>query len=297
MTSGSDNSRPPTRRSGAWFSETRPGGDDALCARVERHVCTVEGPLQRIDIFDTPSFGRVFTLDGLVMVTERDEWMYHEMLVHVPLFSHPDPRRVLIIGGGDGGSLREVLRHPGVEEAVLVEIDGNVVEAARAHLPFTAKAMDDPRATVLVEEGAAYVKARRARFDAIIIDSTDPFKGAGGLLFTEEFYAGCRAALRDGGVLSAETEDVFYDAEWWTKASARLANVFRVSRAYWGSVTTYPSGAWTYAFASDTVDPVRDLRREDARRMAQALRYYDDEIHAACFALPRFMKQALSASR
>jgi len=280
----------PTEDYSFWYTEYRHRHLAAFQMKVDRHVYTHKGGLQRIDVFDTLQFGRVMTLDGLVMVTEKDEWMYHEMLVHVPMFVHPDPKRVLIIGGGDGGSLREVLRHRGVEEAMLVEIDGNVVEAAKKYLPFTASGMSDGRASVIIQEGGAFIKANPSSFDVVIIDSTDPTKGAGGLLFTEEFYGSCRKALRPGGVVSAETEDVFYDQPYWRMAVERMSAAFPTARVYWGMMTTYPSGSWTYTFASLGLDPLR-FREDDARAMEPELRYYNADIHRAAFNLPTFMRE------
>ena len=281
----------PTDDCSFWFAEYRHKRGAAFSLKVDTHLYTHKGEIQRIDVFDTCEFGRVLTLDGLIMTTERDEWMYHEMLVHVPMFSHPDPKRVLIIGGGDGGSLREVLRHAGVEEALLVEIDANVIETARRFLPGTSSAMDDKRAKIIIEEGAAFIKKNPSGFDVIIIDSTDPTKGAGGLLFTEEFYGDCRKALRPGGVMSAESEDVLYDLPWWKMGVGRIKRTFPLSRLYWGAMFSYPSGTWTYMVASDNVDPESSFRKDDAAGMMDQLKYYNPDIHHACFRLPTFMAQ------
>jgi spermidine synthase len=286
----------PTEDYSFWYTEYRHRHLAAFQMKVDRHVYTHVGGLQRIDVFDTLQFGRVMTLDGLVMVTEKDEWMYHEMLVHVPMFVHPDPKRVLIVGGGDGGSLREVLRHPGVDEAVLVEIDGHVVETAKKYLPFTSSAMSDPRATIIIEEGGAFIKANPSSFDVIIIDSTDPTKGAGGLLFTGEFYASCKRALKPGGVVSAETEDVFYDLPFWKMAVERVSGAFSTVRVYWGMMTSYPSGTWTYTFAGDDRDPLA-FRESDARSMERELRYYNADIHRSAFTLPSFLRDMVRAAR
>lgn len=265
--------------------------------KVERVVYSQNSEIQRIDIFDTPQFGRVFTLDGLVMVTEKDEWMYHEMLVHVPMFSHPSPEKVLIIGGGDGGSLREVLKHKTVKEAVMVEVDGQVVEAAKKYLPFTSCAMEDPKAKIIIEEGGEFVKKNPGSFDVIIIDSTDPTKGAGGVLFTEEFYTNCKKALKDGGVLSAETEDYLYDYPFFKMAVTRLSSTFPVTKLYWGAVTSYPTGMWTYTFASIKTDPIENLREKDARQISDQLKYYNAEIHKASFILPNFLRKMVGGNQ
>ena len=274
-----------------WFTEYRTGRAAAFSLKVVRHLHTVEGDLQRVDVFDTKEFGRVLTLDGLIMVTERDEYMYHEMLVHVPMFSHPCPKRVLIIGGGDGGSLREVLKHPTVEEVVLVEIDSNVISASKEFLPFCSSGMNDPRSKITIGEGGLYVKEHPDSFDVIIIDSTDPTKGAGGLLFTEEFYNNCRKALKSGGTMSAETENFFYDENHWEMAFKRISNVFNVAVPYWGLMTSYPSGWWTYTLAGENLDPRKDFRKTDAEKMSANLKYYNPDIHMASFALPNNMKK------
>jgi spermidine synthase len=279
-----------------WFREPRTPHGCSLELKATRIVHAARSPHQAIVIFDTEDHGRVFTLDGLVMTTEKDEFMYHEMLVHVCLFSHPRPERVLIIGGGDGGSLREVLRHGCVREAVLVEIDEMVVDAARRFLPTMATGFDDPRARVVIGEGHAHVRERAGAYDAVIIDSTDPTYGAGGLLFTEEFYADCRRALAEDGVLSAETENPFYDPGWVQMAWRRLGRAFDDVRLYLGYVPAYPGALWTYALASAGPDPRSRFRARDAARLSRDLGYYNPDVHTGAFALPNFVRDVLSAA-
>lgn len=279
-----------------WFREPRTAKGCSLELKATRIVHSARSEYQAIVIFDTEDHGRVFTLDGLVMTTEADEFMYHEMLVHVPMFTHADPRRVLVIGGGDGGSVRELLRHPGVEQAVIVEIDGMVIDAARRFMPYTASGFDDPRVEIVIGEGHAHIRQNPDRYDVIIIDSTDPTYGAGGLLFTTEFYADCRRALRDGGILSAETENPFYDPGWVQMAWRRQRRAFDDVRLYLGYVPVYPGALWTYTVASTGPDPQGDFRASDASRLARSLRYYNPDVHAGAFALPNFVKKVLAGA-
>jgi spermidine synthase len=276
-----------------WFREPRTPQGCTLELKATRIVHSERSEHQAIVIFETEDHGRVFTLDGLVMVTERDEYMYHEMLVHVPMLTHPEPRSVLVIGGGDGGSIREVVRHASVEKAVLVEIDRAVVDAARRFLPFTSSGLDDPRVEISIGEGHAHVKDNPGAYDVVIIDSTDPTYGAGGLLFTAEFYKDCRLALRQGGVLSAETENPFYDPGWVQMAWRRMRRAFDDVRLYLGYVPVYPGALWTYGLATTGPDPQGDFRATDAARLSRDLRYYNPDVHASAFALPNFVKEVL----
>lgn len=279
-----------------WFREPRSAKGCTLELKATSIVHSARSEYQAIVIFDTDDHGRVLTLDGLVMTTEADEYMYHEMLVHVPVFTHPEPRRVLVVGGGDGGSIREVLRHPGVEEAVIVEIDEMVIDAARRFMPYTASGLDDPRTTIVIGEGHAHIRENAGGYDVIIIDSTDPTYGAGGLLFTTEFYRDCRRALRPGGLLSAETENPFYDPGWVQMAWRRLRRAFDDVRLYLGYVPVYPGAMWTYTVASTGPDPQGEFRAADASRLARSLRYYNPDVHAGAFALPNFVKEVLAGS-
>jgi spermidine synthase len=275
------------------YKENYTGGNAGLFMKVKRVIYSEQTPFQRIDIFEHPDFGRVFALDGITMCTESDEFMYHEMLVHVPLFTHPEPKKVLIIGGGDGGSLREVLKHGTVEKAVLCEIDPNVIEASKKYLKMTATDFDNPKTKIVNENGADFVKKYSDYFDVIIIDSTDPTAGEGGHLFTREFYKDCYKALKTDGLLSAETEDPFYDKGWVAIAFNRISSAFPISRMYTGFMTTYPSGMWTYSLGSKKYDPIKDFNPERVKEIQSRLRYYNSEIHKASFSLPQFLKELI----
>ncbi|HOJ87629.1 MAG TPA: polyamine aminopropyltransferase [Pseudothermotoga sp.] len=275
-----------------WFFDYFSGGDVGLVMRISRMIHSEQTQYQRIDVFDNPTLGRVFALDGITMTTDVDEFMYHEMLAHVAMFSHENPKSVLIVGGGDGGTLREVLRHPQVEKAVLCEIDRRVVEVSKEYLK-TGVAFESEKAEVVFENGAEYIKRIRNEFDVIIIDSTDPTAGEGGHLFTQDFYKSCYDALKEGGVMTAEAENPLYDFGWLKIAYRRVSNAFPVVRVYQGFIPTYPSGYWLYIFASKGKDPLKDFRVEDAQKMSKELKYYNEEIHQAAFVLPNFIRREL----
>jgi len=273
-----------------WYSRDIGG----LFMKINKHVYAAQSAYQRIDIFDSPFYGRVFSLDGITMTTERDEFMYHEMLVHVPMFMHPNPRKVLVIGGGDGGSIREILKHPSVEKAVLCEIDEMVVKVAMEHLPYTGSRLNDPKVELLYEDGAKFVRQFKEEFDVIIIDSTDPTAGEGGQLFTVDFYKACSEALKKDGILSAQTEGIMYDYEWGTTAYKRIKEAFPLVRLYLGFMPTYPGGMWSYTYASKSgLDPIGSFDVDRVRNFKEPLRYYNEEIHKAAFALPNFVKKLI----
>jgi spermidine synthase len=242
---------------------------------------------QRIDVFENDAFGRVLFLDGLVQTTEKDEFFYHEMLVHPALLRHPRPRRVLIIGGGDGGALREVLRHP-VERATLVEIDERVIEVCQAHFGWLRAALRDGRAEVVVGDGNAFLAATRDRFDVILVDSSDPV-GPSTVLHQRAFYAGIKRALRPGGIAAAQAGALLYHLDAHRRKNAFLKALFRHARFYTGPAPTYPGGTWCYIYCSNSVPPLGKLRRPPV-----GLRYYNPQIHRAAFALPNLLTEKLS---
>jgi spermidine synthase len=278
-----------------WFTEYDLDEDVGFSLRVKSHVFCKQTPYQRIDILDTYAHGRVMTLDGLVMVTERDEFVYHEMMAHVPLFSHPDPRRVLIIGGGDGGTLREVVKHPGIEECIMVEIDPEVVEAARRFLPSMACALDHPKAELRFEDGIAFVReADEESFDVILIDCTDPV-GPAEDLFKEPFYRDCLRILGKDGILCQQTESPLYMPHLIQDVHPRLRQAgFFITRSNQAHCVSYPSGWWTFTLGSKRIDPVTGFRREDAARRTFGTRYYNEELHQGCFMLPTCVRELVS---
>jgi len=262
--------------------------------RVRRTLYGAESEFQRIDVVETEGHGRMLFNDGKAMLSERDEFVYHEMIAHVPLFVLPAARRVLVIGGGDGGTVREVLRHPGIEYVRLVEIDAAVVEACRRHIPLTAAALDDPRVEVALEDGVAYVARTKERYDLVLVDSTDPI-GPAAPLFGGMFYDDVRRLLTDDGVVVSQAESPFYELETQAAFVALLRERFARLAVYNYTNLTYPGGLWSFTFASrGELCPTADF---DPRRVAASgidFRYYSAAVHLAAFALPRFQERRLA---
>jgi len=252
---------------------------------------------QHLVIFQNGTFGRVMMLDGVVQLTETDEFVYHEMMAHPPLMAHPKPRRVLIIGGGDGGVLREVLRHPSVERAVLCEIDQSVIDMSRQHLDFISQgAFDDPRAEVVIADGTKFVAETDEKFDAILVDSTDPI-GPAVALFTREFYANCKRALHEGGVLIAQSGLPFLQGDELREVQASFRALFADAAAYMMTTPTYIGGPMALSWGCN--DPARrtqDLETLTARfaQLNGEMKYYTPAVHLAAFALPAYVTPHVS---
>ena len=251
---------------------------------------------QHLLIFRNSRFGRVMALDGVVQTTERDEFIYHEMLAHTPILAHGDAKRVLIVGGGDGGMLREVCRHQSIEHITQVEIDAAVVDMSKRYLPNHSQgAYDDPRLNLVIADGMTYVREASDTFDVIISDSTDPI-GPGEVLFTQDFYAACRQCLNSGGVLVTQNGVAFVQLDEVRNTAKRLASVFRDWHFYGAAVPTYIGGIMTFAWGSDNLD-LRRTPLEVLQQRYQAAeiktRYYNPEIHQAAFALPQYVLEAI----
>ncbi len=278
----------------SWFTEYHLEGDAGFCMRVKEHIFSEQSPYQRIDILDTYAYGKVMTLDGLVMLTERDEFVYHEMMAHIPLFSHPDPRRILIIGGGDGGTLREVLKHPGIEQCVMVEIDKAVVEASRQFLPTLASSLDHPKARLYFEDGVAFVnRADEDSFDVILIDCTDPAAGRAEALFELPFYRACLRLLGKDGIICQQSESPLLMPELIRNVHQKLRQAgFAISKTNQAHCVSYPSGWWTFTLGSKRIDPATDFRRQDATRRGFTTRYYNESLHQGSFMLPVCVEEA-----
>ena len=217
---------------------------------IEEHLYHEVSEFQQIDIFDSFEFGRFLTLDGCMMLTEKDEFIYHEMIVHVPMCAKLDAKKVLVIGGGDGGTARELLRYKTIERIDLVEIDEKVVESCKKFIPQTAGCLDDPRVQIFYEDGLKFVRHKVDEYDLVIVDSTDPF-GPGEGLFTKEFYGNCFNALHADGVMVNQHENPFYpaDAVAMQRAHARIVASFPIAKVYQAQIPTYPSGYWLFGFA------------------------------------------------
>ncbi len=270
------------------FREVFQGGNNGVFFNVKEVLKSVQSDFQRIDVFDTFNLGRIFALDGIVQTVEKFEFMYHEMIAHIPLFSHIRPEKVLIIGGGDGGTLREVLKHGSVNEAVMCEIDKTVTDVAREYLPSLSCGFEDARTNLVFRDGAEFVREYENHFDVIIIDSTDPTAGEGGNLFTEDFYRNCENALTANGILVAQTEDPLFDLSWLEMAFSRINSVFGCTKLYNAFSPQYPSGFWTYTIGSKNTDPEIEYRNSDD---VSDLKYYDGQIHSSSFKLPVFLQR------
>ncbi|MBC7221595.1 polyamine aminopropyltransferase [Candidatus Bipolaricaulota bacterium] len=267
---------------GVWF-----------CLGVKKWLVRRRTPYQALDLAETESHGRVLTLDGKFMLSERDEFFYHEMLVHPALLCHPSPERVLVVGGGDGGALREVLRHP-VKNAVLVEIDEAVVEVSKEWLPSVHQgSFQDPRVEIIIAPGEKFLPAHPGEFDVIIVDSTDPI-GPGAALFESPFFRACHEALRKDGILSLQAgSPLLWPSELQGVVQA-LRTIFPVVVPYLGFVPLYPTGMWSYVLASAVSLPSQEEleRRFSARRLST--RYFTPAIFQAAQVIPPFVEALLS---
>lgn len=269
-------------------------GHVGLCIDIDKQLFTSQSQFQRIDVFDSPEFGRILTLDGFLMLTEKDEFIYHEMITHVPMAVHPAVKRVLIIGGGDGGAVRELCGYDTVEHIDLVEIDEAVVAVCREYFPSVSGSLSDARVSVHFEDGLRFIRRCSDLYDVIIVDSTDPF-GPGEGLFTKEFYGSCYKALKEDGILVNQHENPFYpdDAAAVRRIHKQIVLSFPLSRLYQAHIPTYPSGHWLFGFSSKKYHPVQhlDAGRWNARGLAT--RYYNTNLHRAAFALPTYVEDLI----
>lgn len=276
-----------------WYTEEH-SKDVRFSIRVNKHIYSEKSDYQRIDILDSEEFGRVLTLDGLIMVTEKDEFIYHEMVTHMAMAVNPDIKKVLVIGGGDGGCVRELTRYKSIESITLVEIDEQVVKVSKEYLPTIACAFDDRRLNIVYEDGLKFVRNKKNEYDLIIVDSTDPF-GPGEGLFTKEFYGNCYTALNDSGILINQHECDYYAdyANSMKRAHKRIIETFPICKIYQANIPTYPSGHWLFGFSSKKFDPIKDLKEEYWNSLNIHTRYYNTELHKASFVLPNYVKEMM----
>ena len=276
-----------------WYTDEHTG-DVRFSMKASVQVASKKSAVQQIDILDTPAYGRVLVLDGGLMITEKDEFIYHEMITHVPMAVNPKVKNVLVIGGGDGGTVRELTKYRTIESIDLVEVDKDVVLLAKKFLPFTSCKLKDRRVGVWFEEGLRYVRGKKAEYDLIIVDSSDPYGPAEGL-FTREFYGTCFKALRDDGILINQHESPFYAAHQTSvkNAHAHIAVEFPVSTVYQCHIPSYPSGHWLFGFASKKYHPIDDLDEVRWNKLGIKTRYYNTELHRGAFALPNYVRELL----
>ncbi|HHU76829.1 MAG TPA: polyamine aminopropyltransferase [Firmicutes bacterium] len=270
-----------------WYTEKQTPNAGLTCT-VKKTLLRCQTKYQELAVVDTFQFGRMLVLDGMVQTTAMDEFVYHEMIVHVPMFTHPSPRNVVVIGGGDGGTVREICKYPSVERVVLVEIDAQVVEAARRFLPELSYCLDDPRVEIHYTDGIEYIHSLDEFCDLIIVDSTEPVGPAIGL-FDAPFYRAVFKALKKDGILVAQTESPFYNAELIRSVFPRIKGAFPAAYLYLASVPTYPSGLWSFTMGSKRYDPLSPQGTFSPGNT----RYYRPEVHRASFVLPRFVQELI----
>jgi len=276
-----------------WFSEKHTE-NVKLSIKVDKQLYSEKSKYQRIDVFESYEFGKFLTLDGFMMLTEKDEFIYHEMITHVPMAVHPSAKKVLVIGAGDGGAIRELTRYKDIEQIDLVEIDEKVVEVCKEFLPKTACKFDDDRVNIYYQDGLKFVRKYENEYDIIIIDSTDPF-GPGEGLFTKEFYGNCFKALKEDGIMVNQHESPFYDndATAMKRAHKRIVESFPISRVYQAHIPTYPSGHWLFGFASKKYHPIRDLNSSKWNELEIKTKYYNTNLHKGAFYLPNYVEEML----
>jgi len=276
-----------------YFTEQQTSGL-RLGLRCTELLSSTRSAYQEVSVYRTETYGKLLTLDDMVMTTEGDEFVYHEMLVHPAMMVCAAPRRVLIVGGGDGGAVREVLRHRQVEQVVLAELDGEVVRVCREHLPTIAGALGDGRVEIRIGDGIDYLRqAPDGSFDVILIDSPDPIGPAAGL-FSDAFYAQARRVLDAQGVLAAQSESPFLHGDLIAAVQGRLRQAFERVALYWAVIPTYPGAMWTFSIATGGVDPAVV---DPARSPVRATRYWSAEMHRAAFVLPPFVQALVGGAR
>ena len=276
-----------------WFTENHTK-NVRFSIKVTEQLFSKQSEYQKIDIFNSPEFGKFLTLDGFMMLTEKDEFIYHEMITHVPMATNPNIKKILVIGAGDGGTVRELTRYQTIEHIDLVEIDGDVIEACKKYLPQTACKLDDERVHIHIEDGLKFVRTKHDEYDLIIVDSTDPF-GPGEGLFTKEFYGNCFNALHSDGILVNQHESPYYpeDAKAMKRAHQRIEEFFPICSVYQAHIPTYPSGHWLFGFASKKFHPIQaDVYSWE--ELGIKTKYYNKELHTGCFAIPTYVKELLN---
>ncbi len=279
-----------------WYTEEH-SPNVRFSIKVNKHIYSAQSEYQRIDVMEAEEFGRFFTLDSLMMLTEKDEFIYHEMITHVPMAVNPNIKNVLVIGGGDGGTVRELTRYKQIENIELVEIDKLVVDVCKEYFKFTASCLKDKRVNIYYEDGLKYIRNKNNEYDLIIVDSTDPFSPGEGL-FTKEFYGCCYRALNENGILVNQHESPYYKiySDSLQSAHARLKAFFPITMLYQAHIPTYPSGYWLFGFSSKGLNPIKDF---DAKRWNNLLietKYYNTNLHVGCFQLPTYVNKLLENS-
>jgi spermidine synthase len=270
---------------GLWFTEKQTD-HFGITLKITKTLHTEQTPFQKLDMVETAEFGNMLLLDDMVMTSQVDEFVYHEMVAHPVLNTHPNPKHVLVVGGGDGGVIREIMKHDKVEKAVLVDIDGKVIEYSKKYLPEIACELENPRVEVKVDDGFMHIIQSKDLYDVIMVDSTEPV-GPAAPLFERGFYQGIFEALKEDGIFVAQTDNPWFKADLIQKVNKDVSEIFPITRTYIANIPTYPSGLWTFTLGSKKYDP---LQVKESEIKDLPTKYYSPELHHAAFKLPKFVK-------
>jgi spermidine synthase len=269
-----------------WYTEKQTK-DHGITTKIKRTLHSEVTPFQTLDVVETNQFGNLLLLDGMVMTTDKDEFVYHEMITHIAMNTHPNPKQVLIVGGGDGGVVREVLKHPSVERVVLAEIDGRVIEASKEYFPNIASGLNDPRVDIQVGDGVRHIEENKDTYDVVLVDSTEPV-GPAVALFQKPFYQKIAESLKVDGIMVAQTESPWFNRDLIRQVYADIASTFAITRLYTASIPTYPSGLWSFTLGSKQHDP---LEVEESQFAKIETKYYHADLHKSLFQLPVFVRE------
>ncbi len=270
---------------GFWYTEKQTE-NFGITMKINKTLHTEQTDFQYLEMAETAEWGNMLFLDGMVMTSEKDEFVYHEMVAHVPLFTHPNPENVLVVGGGDGGVIREVLKHPSVKKATLVDIDGKVIEYSKKFLPSIASGLEDARVEVIVGDGFMHIAESENEFDVIMVDSTEPV-GPAVNLFSKGFYAGISKALKEDGIFVAQSDNPWFTPDLIKQVQSDVREIFPITKLYLANIPTYPSGLWSFTIGSKKYNP---LEVPAERFHDIETKYYTPELHNAAFVLPKFVK-------
>ncbi len=271
-----------------WYTEFQTK-NFGITAKIKETLHTEQTEFQQLDVIETAQFGTMLVLDGMVMTTDKDEFVYHEMISHIPMITHPNPKKVAVVGGGDGGAIREIIKHPSVEEAHLIEIDGQVIEYSKRYLPQIAAGLADPKVSVFVADGIQHIKDNKNTYDVILVDSTEPVGPAVGL-FSKDFYQDIYNALKEDGLFAAQTESPFFNQDLIKDTNQAISELFPITRLYLASIPTYPSGLWSFTIGSKKYRPEdADLARAEV--ISKQTKYYNQDVHRSAFMLPNFVRE------
>jgi len=261
----------------------------ALKVRITKSLEKIKSEFQEIEVVESESFGKILLIDGIIMLTDADEFCYHEMITHIPLCVHPKAQKVLVIGGGDGGTVREILKHDSVNEVDVCEIDEKVIEISKKHFPYLANSFNDPKVKVYCEDGNKFIKNHKDEYDIIIVDSSDPI-GPAEVLFRREFYEAMYQALKNNGIVVTQAESFFYHKKIIKSLFSFIKEIYPISEYYYTLVPTYPSGIIGFTFCSKKYHPIQDFNETEILKLND-LKYYNQKIHKASFALPAFVQE------